>query len=241
MTVDVGPPGRVAGAAVRPPHGPMRASAWPALLLALLSIPVAIYGLAFTFAPALNPDFHARLATLGWYGPAHFLGGGIALLIGGFQFVAPLRARYPGVHRWIGRIYLGAVLVGGIGGIGIATIAHGGKAAQVGFGLLAVLWLYSGARAWAAIRAGDIAMHRRWMIRNFALTFGAVTLRIELGLFTGVLGWPFDEAYVAVAWLAWVGNLVVAEWWLLQRESRTPALQSPVASAAALPRSSSGT
>jgi uncharacterized membrane protein len=152
-----------------------------------------------------------------WYAAAHFLGAGVALLIGGFQFSQRLRAAYPVAHRWNGRVYLAAVLIGGVGGFGIAGIAHGGPPTQVGFTMLAMLWLYSGARAYGAIRAGDIAEHRRWMVRNFALTFGAVTLRVELGLFTGVLGWSFDHAYVTVAWLSWVGNLVVAEWWLLRQ------------------------
>lgn len=196
---------------------------WPVALLVLLSAPFAAYGLAFSFSPALNPDFHGRLMSMPWYASAHFLGGGVALLIGGFQFSTWLRCSHPPLHRWIGRTYLGAVLIGGIGGFGIAAIAHGGPPAQTGFTLLAALWLYSGARAYGAIRAADVEAHRRWMVRNFALTFGAVTLRIELGLFTGLFGWSFDHAYVTVAWLAWVGNLVVAEWWLLQTaRARSP-------------------
>ena len=69
----------------------------------------------------------------------------------------------------------------------------------------------------------DVASHRRWMMRNYALTFGAVTLRIQLGLLTGPLGFAFAQAYPLVAWLAWVPNLIVVEWWLLQRKpQRTP-------------------
>lgn len=190
---------------------------WPVVLLVGLSVPIALYGLAFAFSPTLNPEFHERLMGMPWYASAHFLGGGVALLVGGFQFSAWLRRRRPALHRWTGRVYLGAVLVGGVGGFGIAAIAHGGGPTQAAFTLLAVLWLYSAARAYGAIRGGDVDEHRRWMIRSFALTFGAVTLRIELGLLTGLLGWSFDEAYVTVAWLSWVGNLVAAEWWLLQR------------------------
>jgi uncharacterized membrane protein len=204
--------------------GALRAAwSWPVVILAALSVPIALYGLAFTFVPSLNPDFHGRLMSMPWYGAAHFVGGGVALLIGAFQFSAWLRQRHRQVHRWIGRVYLGGVLVGGVGGFGIAAIAHGGGPTQAGFTLLAALWLYSAARAYGAIRGGDVDAHRRWMIRNFALTFGAVTLRIELGVLTNVLGWSFDEAYVTVAWLSWVGNLVVAEWWLLQRQSNVEA------------------
>ena len=48
------------------------------------------------------------------------------------------------------------------------------------------------------------------MVRNFSLTFAAVTLRLYLPS-TVVLGIAFENAYPFVAWLCWVPNLVVAE------------------------------
>ena len=60
-------------------------------------------------------------------------------------------------------------------------------------------------------------------MRNFAMAFGAVTLRIYLGLFA-LAGIPFEESYPAVSWLAWVPNLLMVEWYLaLKKESRMPA------------------
>ena len=50
------------------------------------------------------------------------------------------------------------------------------------------------------------------MIRNFALTFAAVTLRAYLGLSQAVFGLSFEAFYPVVAWLCWVPNLIVAEW-----------------------------
>jgi len=49
------------------------------------------------------------------------------------------------------------------------------------------------------------------MIRNFALTFAAVTLRIWLPLMAGLMHVPFTPAYVTVSWLCWVPNLLLAE------------------------------
>ena len=88
--------------------------------------------------------------------------------------------RYVRLHRWVGRVYLVGVLVGGLGGLYMAPLAYGGLSTRVGFGLLAVLWLFTGAMAYARIRARQIESHRRWMIRNYALTFAAVTLRLWL-------------------------------------------------------------
>lgn len=68
------------------------------------------------------------------------------------------------------------------------------------------------------MRRGDIATHRQWMMRNFALTFAAVTLHIYLNILTGPLEISFAEAYASVAWISWVPNLLIVEWFLLRRE-----------------------
>ena len=125
----------------------------------------------------------------------------------------------------MGRIYLGACLFGGVGGIFLARTAHGGVPAMFGFGLLGLTWLFCGYMAYSSIRRKEIHLHRIWMIRSFALTLAAASLRIYLiihGILegTGVIDTPFVEAYVAISWLCWVPNLFVAEW-IISR-TRTP-------------------
>jgi len=62
---------------------------------------------------------------------------------------------------------------------------------------------------------GDVVAHRRWMLRTFALTYAAVTLRLWLLALVPLLG-DFPSAYMLVPFLCWVPNLLVAEW-LLRR------------------------
>jgi uncharacterized membrane protein len=188
--------------------------------LILLSIPIGLYAFGFQFAGIGDPAFQARFATSPVMAAFHVIGGGFALLAGGFQFSTRLRRRAPTLHRWLGRFYLVVVLFGAIGGAALATMATGGLVARIGFFLLAVLWLWSGTAAYLAIRAGNVDAHRRWMVRNFALTFAAVTLRIELPMLSLIFAAPFEAAYPVVAWLAWVPNLVVAEWIVLARRPR---------------------
>ena len=57
--------------------------------------------------------------------------------------------------------------------------------------------------------------HRRWMIRSWALTLAAVTLRLYLPAVM-ILDWPFLPWYRAIAFLAWVPNLAIAELYLLR-------------------------
>jgi hypothetical protein len=111
-----------------------------------------------------------------------------------------------------------SVLVGGIAGLSLAFVSEGGATTHLGFGMLAVLWLWSTAQAYLKIRAGDEKAHRRWMTRSYSLTYAAVMLRVYL-LLSRVAGYEFVPAYQVIAWMCWVPNLIVAEWWLLRRDS----------------------
>jgi hypothetical protein len=139
----------------------------------------------------------------------HIVGGVLALALGPFQFLKPLQTRWPQVHRWLGRFYLLGILLGGTAGLYIAFYAYAGVAASLGFAALAVLWLATGFMGYQTIRARDFAAHRDWMIRNFALTFAAVTLRLWLPVLTILFG--DTTGYEIVAWLCWIPNLLVAE------------------------------
>lgn len=183
--------------------------------LVLLSLGVAGYAIVvYGFRPLgamLHPDMRAAYEAdrVGIY--THVYAAAVALTLGPFQFSERWRARHPAWHRWSGRLYLGVgVLLGGLAGLYMATRAFGGPVARIGFACLALGWLYTGLRGYLAIRARDVAAHRRWMVRNFALTFAAVTLRLWLpaAVASGV---PFELAYPAIAWLCWLPNALVAE------------------------------
>lgn len=190
-------------------------------LLCALSLLVAAYAVvAYGFFPLgvrVHPQMRAVFETYPLGILSHVFASALALALGPLQFSARLRARWPQVHRWSGRLYLGVgVLVGGVAGLFMAWHAYGGLVSQLGFAALAIAWLYTGARAYVAIRARDIAAHRRWMLRNFALTFAAVTLRLYLPVaFATPIG--FDAGYPVIAWLCWVPNLLLVEAYLRRR------------------------
>lgn len=153
---------------------------------------------------------HLEARALALY--AHIGLAPVALALIPLQLAPGLRARRPGLHRVAGRVYGLAVLVSGIGGLVIATGANGGPVAQIGFGLLGLLWLAITIRAVLLARAGRITAHRAWMVRSAALTFAAVTLRVYLPIGTALA--EFEPAYRVIAWACWVPNLALAEWWL---------------------------
>ncbi len=146
----------------------------------------------------------------------HFAVGAIVLLIGPVQFLPRFRARYPVLHRWMGRIYVAGCLFSGIAGFILAQNTNAGLVARAGFTLLALFWIVTTTMAFLKARARDFADHRRWMIRSYALTLAAVTLRIYLPVSLAGFGLSFAVVYPVIAFACWVPNALVAEW-LLRR------------------------
>lgn len=191
------------------------------VLMAVLALGVGLYAVVayglFPLGVLVHPDMKSAFQThaIGIY--LHVFASIAALALGPLQFSNRLRQARPALHRWSGRIYLSiGVLIGGASGLYMAQFAFGGWMARTGFSALALCWLFTGFMAYRAIRRGDIQNHRRWMRRNFALTFAAVTLRIYLGLSVAA-GIQFEQAYPVIAWLCWVPNLFFVEWWFNSR------------------------
>ena len=174
----------------------------------LSSAAIAVYGTTYFLKTPDDRHFARYIFPL----RLHVAGGIGALLAGPWQFSAKLRARALNFHRWLGRFYLLEVALGSIAGLAMSVVSLEGLPTHFGFGILAVLWFFTGLQAYRMVRSGDIEAHRRWMIRNFALTLAAVTLRIYMPLMLALLHWPFRPAYITVSWLCWIPNLLVAEW-----------------------------
>ncbi len=172
---------------------------------------------------------------LPWHYPllwAHIATGAIALTLGPLQFVRRIR-RVPRVHRYIGRVYLFAgVVPSSIVGIVVALLTTSGPVAAAGLVVGDVLWITTAALAYAHARAGRYRQHGQWMIRNFAVTFAAVTFRAWLGLtivgqlpiLESVYGGDFDAlfavAYTSTCWLAFIPNLLFVNLYLRRRRAR---------------------
>lgn len=185
--------------------------------MTVLALLVATYAGLVLFLPGFGPPFlNPKRVDMPFALYGHLAGGLVALALGPWQLSSRLRRTGLARHRWMGRVYVLAVLVGGLGGLSLAMKSMFGLVTHVGFGMLAVLWLYSTAMAWIRIRAHDQPAHWRWMIRSYALTLAAVTLRIYLPV-SGLLHIPFEEAYQAISWFCWVPNIIVAEWLILRR------------------------
>lgn len=161
-----------------------------------------VFGDPQDFVPLFRAKYIAHL----WWVRVHGLSAALVLLLGPVQFSLKPNA----LHRRLGQGYLAATAVAAITGFRLALIAEGGWSNRLGFVVLSGLWLLTGYLAWRAIRGGQVAWHQVWMIRNYGVALGAVTLRFYLyGLQR--LGYSFDSIYAAGSWVCWTFTLLVVE------------------------------
>ncbi|GLY06468.1 MULTISPECIES: DUF2306 domain-containing protein [Actinoplanes] len=166
---------------------------------------------------------------------AHVITASVALIIGPLQFVDRVRARRR-LHRVIGRTYLiVGVVAFGVTGIPVA-LWSGRPLTQVSLTLASLLWLVTGVLAYRSARRRQFLEHREWVMRNYALTFLAVTARIVVPLLL-LSQVPFgrvapdsigDRAVSMIPLgqtLGWIVNLILAEVLISRsRRRRRPAL-----------------
>lgn len=128
------------------------------------------------------------------------------------QFSVYIRRNFPKLHRYNGWLYAAVViLLAGPGGLYMGIYANGGVISQISFVLLAVLWIVFTAAALLKAIKGDYKAHREFLIRSFALTLSAITLRAWKYLLVFLFEPRPMEVYQIVAWLGWIPNLIIAE------------------------------
>lgn len=165
---------------------------------------------------------------------AHFMAGGVLLLLGPVQLFESVRRNFPVFHRWLGRIYVLSSGLAGFGGLGfiLGRGTVGGPLMDVGFGIYGALMVLCAFMAYSCARAGRYREHRAWAIRLFALTVGSWLYRMEygawhvvtggIGIERGFTGW-FDAIMM---FFFYIPNLLVAELFIRARRQEHGAVAS---------------
>lgn len=180
------------------------------IVVASVSLVMVVAATAISFS-AVAPHLAHYTEGLNFPLYAHVLFGPLALILAPFQFWQKLRARRPLTHRIIGYTYAISILVAGLGALAMLTGFQGTLWAGIGFLILDIGWVGTTAYAINLARKRDIVQHRRWMMRSAALTFAAVTLRLQM-IPLVVAGWSVTETYNITAWLCWLVPLGFVEW-----------------------------
>jgi uncharacterized membrane protein len=204
----------------------------PAGLLALAAIPV-LAGSARLIelfgGPELiprDPRFAASPAPV----VVHVAAAISYAVLGAFQFSAGIRRRHPGWHRRAGRVLVALGLTVALSALWM-TLAFPHKEGT-GDLLYAFRLLFGSGMAaciilgLAAIRARDIARHRAWMTRAYALALGAGTQAFTVGFGKAAFGSGVVRTDLMMG-AGWAINLAVAEYFIrrptLRRVRRTHA------------------
>jgi hypothetical protein len=186
-------------------------------MIGVLSLGVALYSFRFAGVPfglwlGVDPAIarvfgQANLAMI-----AHTFFGPLALVCGPFQFSSGLRAWKPALHRWTGRIYVVSCIVSGVAALAAVPHASGGPVATLGFGILAIAWITTTGAAWYAATQRKFDLHRKLMLYSFAMTFGAVTLRLQIPMgFIVFHASSYQSMSPVLSFTAWIPN-VLAVW-----------------------------
>ena len=134
------------------------------------------------------------------------------LILGLFQFSDCIRIRFVKFHRTAGKVYVALVLgLAGPSGLIMGYYANGGWFTQISFCLLAIFWIWFTYLAYKHIRKGQVQKHKNFMLRSYALTLSAISLRLFKWLIVIVFELPPMDTYYIVAWAGWLVNLGIAE------------------------------
>jgi uncharacterized membrane protein YozB (DUF420 family) len=200
----------------------------PALLLGLLAIPVAAGAFRITMlvgggevTPENQRFFDSPVPVVLHIVAVTIYGG-----VGAFQFVPSLRRRRPGWHRRAGRVLVVAGLVTALTGLWMTLFyelpeADQGVLSLVRYAVGSAIVLFLGL-GFAAIRRRDVASHRAWMIRAYALAMGAATQVLTLGipLIVTLGAEPGKLGRLVGMSAGWLVNIAIAEWAIRRQPAR---------------------
>ncbi|GAA4336650.1 hypothetical protein GCM10023149_45680 [Mucilaginibacter gynuensis] len=141
------------------------------------------------------------------------------MLAGFTQFSAYILKHHCQLHRVIGKIYVYDIFINFPVGLLMGIYANGLLPSKTAFVILDCLWFWFTYKAVIEVKKGNITAHKQYMIRSYALTLSAVTLRCWKIVILSITYVDPLHLYMIDAWLGFVPNLLFAEW-LIGRKKR---------------------
>jgi uncharacterized membrane protein len=205
----------------------MTASTWrvPLALIALGTVPIVAGTLRLVDLSGAADTFPADTVSSGSVLPLalHIVSAVGFAILGAFQFSAGLRRRKPGWHRAAGRLLIPLGLTVALSALWLNEFPTRPESSGELLHLFRLLFgsamVGSIVLGFAAIRRRDVARHRAWMTRSYAIGLAAGTQVFTLGIGGALVG--TTELSTALLQAAgWAINLAVAEWVIRPRPRR---------------------
>lgn len=190
--------------------------------LAVTNVALPVTEARLTLARSLFPDYadeipgiERRFAESPAVTLLHVIPGALLLILGLLQFSPRIRDRHLNFHRWSGRVVVILAIFAGLTGLWIGVVLPYSSNERLPSAVFGALFLMAAAMGIAAIRRGDVARHREWMIRLYAVAVGIVVIRLVgppiILLLTPT---PFREIIGLTFWAGWGLSVMVAELWI---------------------------
>lgn len=200
----------------------------PAALIVLSAVPMAAGAIRvaeLTGGAEITPE-NARFFAAPLPVVLHIVSVSLYSVLGAFQFAPGLRRRRPGWHRVAGRLLVPCGCGAALTGLWMALFyprPEGDGDLLTGFRLLfGTAMVLSVVFGLTAIRRRDIARHRAWMIRGYAIGLGAGTQVLTQLTWFLIIGTPGELSKALLLGAGWVINLAVAEWIIRVRPVARP-------------------
>jgi hypothetical protein len=142
----------------------------------------------------------------------HVFSAIIALFAGFTQFSKDFLKDHRKLHRIFGKIYVWNILIiNSPAGMILAIYANGELLGKTAFILLDILWFYFTYKAFIYAHKKDFIAHKNNMMRSYALTFSAITLRAWKVILSSNLNIEHSQLYIIEAWIGFIPNLIIIE------------------------------
>lgn len=180
------------------------------LLMVWITLPYLSFKLNVDFLITKQRIIHLKHWRYAFY--AHILTSAFVLLAGALQFWPYFLRNFKKWHRLIGKMYVFIILfISGPAGMIMSFYANGMWAAKISFIILSFLWLLFTAMSFYYAVKKNFVLHRKFMIRSYALTLSAITLRLYALILPHFVYLDGRTEYAVLAWTSWTINLLVAE------------------------------
>jgi hypothetical protein len=180
-----------------------------AFLMLRITLPYFSFKYDIGFLLTKQSILHSKLWRLAFY--THISSSLFVLITGGIQFARTNAS--PKFHRIAGTIYaLTILLISAPSGLVMSVYANGGVAAKFSFALISILWWLFTYQAYTTAKNKKWDSHRAFMLRSFALTLSAITLRTYALALPAFIHLAAKDAYTLVSYMSWIPNLLIAEY-----------------------------
>lgn len=214
---------------VAPAGGRAAQLGWTLLWLVLAALSLHFLAAVYGQYRHLDPQHYTMYwPRRGWLW-LHIGGGVLGIVLGPLQFLTRWPKARPRLHRWLGRTYVGGMLVACAAAVGLIATSPAPAAITTAFAGTALAWLTTALVAMISIRRGNVARHRRWMTRAYLVTLAPVLFRLLLPAWIASGRVPTPDAIALLLWTSWAGPLLlhamlIAGWDRLRSDRRAAAL-----------------